>query len=115
MHLASESLKGICKFGYIDLEKGIQIVNRFGISGFGVTIFLNSNKPPPHGAPSMVNGGSVIDYEKQAWETIGTQLLPEENFSPKVEDLVGYNIEHGIMQRDDQAFFILFYSNARNY
>jgi hypothetical protein len=49
-------LKGTCKFGYVDLNT-LDIVNHFGISGFGVTIFMNKDKPLPYGSPSMVSGG----------------------------------------------------------
>lgn len=28
-----------------------------------------------------------MDYEKFAWDTIGQELRPEEDFSPKLEDI----------------------------
>ena len=53
-YLASDHLKGIIKFGYVDLLLDTGIPALYGISGFGVVIFLDRHKPLPYGKPWMV-------------------------------------------------------------
>ena len=53
-YLASDHLKGIIKFGYVDVLLDTGIPALYGISGFGVVIFLDRHKPLPYGIPWMV-------------------------------------------------------------
>ena len=52
-YLASDHLKGIIKFGYVDVLLDTGIPELYGISGL-VVIFLDSHKPLPYGRPWMV-------------------------------------------------------------
>ena len=68
---AGKALEGIARFGYVNPRSGKGIVDRFGINGEPVIIFLNAYKPAPHGSPRLFNFAKSFDgFMNFAWEEI---------------------------------------------